>query len=445
MIIFKKIFFCLCIAMTTGLNCHAKGYTLNNDEMTLLRYIAEGMPKTVREMKEDKPDMLAVPHPYSVPTIRGRFQEMYYWDTYFTNVGLIALGDVQQAKNNIDNILFLVEKMGYMPNGTYKSLWNRTQPPYSAMMAREVYEKTGDKKWLAKSYASLELEYQFWMTKRITSVGLNRYGHCATEKELVNFYKQIAKRMNADRSSSVITRADTIKASAHWMAEAESGWDFNPRFAQRCMDFCPVDLNALLYVFEKNMAFFSSELGNGKKADWEKKAEVRKALIQKYCYNQGDGLFDDYDVVYNCQSKVLSGAVFNLMYAGVMTKKQAKTMAKALSRLEMEWGVAACEEVKSDITYQWAYPNAWAAVNYMAIAGLDHYGLKKDANRLARKYLDSNVGQYKETGVLWEKYNAKTGRNDAAAEYATPGHFMGWTAGTVVFCMKYLTAKDLIY
>lgn len=436
--IYQKTLLCLSVIAVT-LNSCAQIDKLSNDEIALLNYIAEGMPKTVREMHEENKDVLALPYSYSVPTIRGKFQEMYYWDTYFTNVGLISLGDVEQAKHNIDNILYMVERFGYMPNGSYIGLLNRTQPPYSSMMAREVYEKTSDKEWLAQAYKTLDKEYSFWMTKRLSPIGLNRYGHCATDDELVDFYIKISNRLNADRSTTVITRTDTIQASAHWLAEAESGWDFNPRFSQRCIDFCPVELNALLYIFEKNMAWFSSELSNGREAEWETLAEKRKDLIQKYCYNPADGLFYDYDYINNCQSKVLSGGVFNLMYAGIMTKEQTKAMVNALPRLEMEHGVAACEDYPSDITYQWSYPNAWAAINYMAICGMDRCGYKEVARRLARKYLDSNVAQYKETGVLWEKYNAKTGRNDAAAEYETPGDFMGWTAGIVIFCMNYLT------
>lgn len=413
--------------------------TLSADETTLREHIAAGMPQTVREVHTDETDVIPLPYSYSVPTIRGMFQEMYYWDTYYTNEGLLILGDTDQARNNVDNILYMTEKFGYMPNGTHKALLNRSQPPYSSMMARNLYEQTSDREWLASAYPVLEKEYDFWMTNRIAPNGLNRYGHCATNEELVGFYGAIAGRLRTDRSETVTSMADTLKASAHWLAEAESGWDFNPRFSQRCMDFNPVDLNALLYIFERNMAWFSDELGNGRAAEWETRADRRKALVQEYCYNPEDGLFYDYDYVNGCRSEVLSGAVFNLMYAGIMTRKQAGAMRKALGRLEMEHGVAACEDIPCEITYQWAFPNAWAAINYMAIRGMDRYGFRKDAARLARKYLDSNVAQFRETGVLWEKYNATTGRNDAAAEYATPGDFMGWTAGTVLFCMDYLT------
>ena len=437
----KKISFG--IAMIAGLcSCAASHDTLSQDEKALREHITQGMPQTVREMHADDQDVIALPYTYSVPTIRGMFQEMYYWDTFYTNEGLLMLGNADQARSNVDNILYMIEHFGYMPNGTHKGLLNRSQPPYSSMMVRSVYETTGDKQWLAQAYTTLEKEHTFWMTQRLAPNGLNRYGHCATDEELVGFYGAISGRLRTDRSETVKTLADTLKASAHWLAEAESGWDFNPRYSQRCMDFNPVDLNALLYVFERNMAWFSKELGNGRTAEWDSLADNRKSLIQKYCFNPEDGLFHDYDFVNECWSKVLSGGVFNLMYAGIMTKKQAAAMVKALPRLEMEHGVAACEDIPSELTYQWAFPNAWAAINYMAIRGMDRYGFRSDARRLARKYLDSNVGQFKETGVLWEKYNATTGRNDAASEYGTPGDFMGWTAGVVLFTMDYLCGKS---
>ena len=44
-----------------------------------------------------------LPKPYSVPTPGCTFRELYYWDTYFTNKGLILTGKVQQAINNLEN------------------------------------------------------------------------------------------------------------------------------------------------------------------------------------------------------------------------------------------------------------------------------------------------------------------------------------------------------
>lgn len=425
------------ITITAGL-CLAACTQMSEDAALLRKHIADNMPATVREMHEDGQDVIPLPKPYSVPCIKGMFQEMYYWDTYYTNRGLLELGDIQQAINNVDDILFMIDKFGYMPNGTHRALLNRSQPPYSSMMVRDIYEETKDKEWLASTFDVLEKEYTFWMTQRIAPNGLNRYGHCATDEELVGFYGAICGRLHSDRSETVSTLADTLKASAHWLAEAESGWDFNPRYNQRCMDFNPVDLNALLFIFENNMAYFSDELDNGQEDKWNARGDKRVKLIQELCFNPEDGLFYDYDYVNDVRSTILSGGSFNLMFAGIMTEEQARSMKNALPRIEGEYGMMACEPSQHDLVYQWDAPNAWAAINYMAIRGLDRYGYEKDARRIAQKYLDSNVSQFKETGVLWEKYNALTGKNDAAAEYATPGDFMGWTAGTVLFIMDYL-------
>jgi alpha,alpha-trehalase len=404
----------------------------------LRNHIDSILPRTVRTNTADEQSFLGLPKPYSVPCIRGAFQEMYYWDTYYTNVGLIIAGDAAQAKNNIDDIMYLINKYGYMPNGSNVGLLNRSQPPYASLMVRELYSVTHDKKWLAGVVKTLEKEYKFWMTKRIAPNGLNRYGHCATDDELVEFYNDIASRLRIDPANMKTTREEKIHAGANWLAEAESGWDFDPRYDQRCLEFNPVDLNANLYIYELNFEYFYRQLGWKNAIKWRKLANRRKALINRYCYNAKDGLFYDYDFVNRHLSPVLSGGVFNLMFARVMSKTQASAMRKALGHLEMEHGVAACEKGKREITYQWDFPNAWASVNYMAMRGLDNYGYKNDARRLAQKYLDSNVRQYGQTGVLWEKYNALTGNNDAAAEYETPGQFMGWTAGVVLFTIKYL-------
>ena len=120
-------------------------------------HIRRQMPMSTRTREVDSAGHLALPYPYSVPQAKGTtFMNMFYWDTYFTNLGLLSIGDVQQAKNNVDNIVYLIEKFGYMPNASNVSLLNRSQPPYASMMARDVYEKTGDKERLLKVLRTLE-------------------------------------------------------------------------------------------------------------------------------------------------------------------------------------------------------------------------------------------------------------------------------------------------
>ena len=119
--------------------------------------------------------------------------------------------DLGQAKKNVDNILYMIGKFGYMPNGTHKALLNRSQPPYSSMMARSVYERSADKEWLAAAYPVLEKEYGFWMSRRLAPNGLNRYGHCATDEELTGFYGAIAGRLRTDRSETICVCIQSAK------------------------------------------------------------------------------------------------------------------------------------------------------------------------------------------------------------------------------------------
>ena len=403
------------------------------------RHISEKMPMSTRTRTVDSLPHLGLPAPFSVPQAQGRtFMDLFYWDTYFTNLGLLSLGDIQQAKNNVDDILYLIDKYGYMPNAANTGLLNRSQPPYASMMVRDVYERTDDRGWLRGAVETLKKEYDFWMTERVTPSGLNRHFNSATRTELLEFYGYLCSErfpeMDVPRSDD-----EKVRIASNFLSEAESGWDFTPRFGGCEEDCNPVDLNANLYVYEKNFAWFCRELGlKGAKA-WEKKAEKRRRLIQKYCFEPGDGLFYDYNYVTGRRSDVFSSAVFNLLWAGIPTEEQAASLVKNLGRLECANGVAACEDGERNAVYQWDYPNAWASFNTLAVVGLDKYGYKADAARLAEKYLNSVSSIYGKTGQLWEKYNAVTGDTDVRDEYAMPGDFMGWTAGAFLVCFDYLS------
>lgn len=422
-------------AMVCG-SLQASGAQSEENVGKVRAFIHDNIGLTVKECKKDTLGSFALPKPYSVPSLTGCFQQdMYYWDTYFTNIGLLHDGDFQQALNNVDNILYLIEKFGYMPNGSNVIFIDRSQPPYASMMVRDIYEKSGDKKWLESACKTLEKEYDFWMTQRITPTGLNRHSNNSTREQLVSFFDYMKTRF--PDLASITDSTAMMTQSSHLVAEAESGWDFNPRFDSRCEDFNPIDLNANLYVYETNFAYFYDQLGKKGADKWRKAAEKRKKLINKYCYNPKDGCFYDYDFVNHRLSPIYSAAVFNLLWAGVPTKKQAKTIVDNLPRLEYPCGVVACEKGPRNRAYQWDYPNAWASFNVLPIAGLDRYGYNADASRIARKYVDSITSIYLTTGNLWEKFNGELGNLDITNEYEMPP-FMGWTAGAFIFASDYL-------
>ena len=75
-------------------------------------FIRTSWDATVRCNPTDSLTLLGLPHPYTVPCAGETFQELYYWDTYFINEGLLRDGRLDLARNNVDDLLSLVDRFG---------------------------------------------------------------------------------------------------------------------------------------------------------------------------------------------------------------------------------------------------------------------------------------------------------------------------------------------
>ena len=412
---------------------------------TLVReFIRNSWDAVVRFNPNDSQTLIGLPYPYTVPCVAGTFQELYYWDTYFTCEGLAADGRTELAKNNVDDMLYLVDRFGYMPNGSRTWYLNRSQPPYLAMAVDRIFRATGDREWLARALGTLEREYAFWMTERMTPIGLNRYSSSADEALVREFVVTGGRRLGADFTNCGLSEEELSRLGAHFAAEAESGWDFNPRFDRRCEDFCPIDLNANLYRYERLFARFAALTGDDAAVEgWLAAAERRRVLIDRYCL-AADGIYYDYDFRRACRSPVVSGAVFNLLCAGVPSGEKAERLVRAvLPRLEFEHGLAVCAERDYPYVYQWSYPNCWPPIVHMAVCGLERYGYRDEARRIAAKYVDAVIGTFRRTGNLWEKYDVRTGGAGTSEEYEMPP-MLGWSAGVFVCACEYLAGRSEI-
>ncbi len=405
-------------------------------------YVSSSWDSTVRYNPEDDGTLLGLPYRYTVPCPEGTFQEMYYWDTFFTNEGLLKGGRTDLALGNVENIMYLVEKHGYMPNGSRTWYLNRSQPPYLAWMVESVFEATGDTLWLSHAYDVIEKEYSFWVTERATPVGLSSYSSSADDALAEEFVHTASQRLRHDFLSECSTRKELLHMGRHFAAEAESGWDFNPRFLRRCEDFCPVDLNANLYHYERLMERFSRILGRADEQTWASRARQRKKLMEEYMKGE-DGCYYDYDYVSGRRSPVVSAAVFNLLAAGALEASEAQRVIEvALTQLECSHGLAMCAEGDYGHDYQWSWPYGWAPGAYMAVRGLENYGYRAEASRLAEKYVDAICRIYKRTGTLWEKYNVTDIFENVDAEYETP-QMLGWSAGTLLYLIDYLETRKI--
>lgn len=402
-------------------------------------YITANWDQAVRYVPRDSGTLLGLPKPFSIPCISGMYQELYYWDTYFTNLGLIAVGNVEQAQNNADNMLYLVERYGFMPNGSRTFYLNRSQPPFLSQMVRELWEVTGDRRWLArKAYPALEREYAYWQTNRSSGNGLNHYGTTETGKETLEEYGRVlCERFQIPEPGDPELLLSYGKAM---LAMAESGWDCTSRFRMEALDYDPVDLNALLYLHEDNMEYFANILEKPTEAAWwRSRKQARSRSMEALCWDEGRGCYYDYHRKTGSRSPLLSAASFYPLFAGMCEEKQARAVAMKLPLLERTWGIACCEERPDLLDLQWDYPNGWACVHYIVAMGLSRWGFRKDSRRIMEKFLTLTERNFEKTGNLWEKYDVSTGNVSMAKEYQTPP-MMGWTAGVYLAFQKLLDA-----
>lgn len=398
---------------------------------TVLEFIRENTDKCVRVNNFDDETLIGLPYPYSVPCISNKFQEMYYWDTYFTNVGLIIEGDIQQAKCNAENIAFLIRKYGFMPNGSRTYYLGRSQPPFFSEMVFDIYECTKDKKWLESIIDAVEIEYDFWSEYRMTKTGLIQYCPKLKDEDTERLYNYFNDRIGADVSG--LEKKDVARTT---LIGCESGWDFTPRWGVKSKDFVQIDLNCLIYKLLKNLEYFSTLLNNGKDEHYGSLAHNQAVLIREYMIND-DGLFMDYDFCNNKTGEIFSAASFYPLAFNLATLDEAQIAIKNLFRIEQEYGISACERYDVSGIYQWHYPNGWAPLQYIVIKGLINYGYLNDAVRISKKYVDIVDKNFKVTGNIWEKYNVVDGSINVTNEYNMPP-MLGWTAGVYLFCKHIL-------
>jgi len=433
----------------------------NPDWEKVERFILENWEKSrVDPQSPIKPGSVKLPKPYL--SIAVNHHLLFYWDNYFINAGLLLVNELRHyALNVTENLLFLVEQMGYVPNATEPWGLNRSQIPFLSLIVREVYEtlKTGDREWLRRAYATLKKDYQFWTNTNSNQIedhqtsiaGLQRYSHHATPAEMLTFFDEIAPRFEFGD----LTEAEKLQLAENWLAEAEAGVDFTPRFENRCTHFVPICLNSNLFTYEMNFHWMVNELKLTGEPDWEQLAEQRAKLINAYLWNEQRGLYLDYDFKNKRHSKVASIITFFPMLAGIASPAQAKRIVDNLPLFEYEYGVTVCEQTNPKRQYQWDYPAGWPPTYCYVVMALDKYGFKKEAARIAEKYLNIVTRNFnapqpvrafdpeskriisRTKGKIYEKYNVVTGEI-YDAEYPA-NEFFGWSAGVFIYLKNYLT------
>jgi alpha,alpha-trehalase len=104
--------------------------------------------------------LIPLPHAYVVPG--GRFREVYYWDSYFTMLGLVESGRIETMRGMLDNFAHLIDTFGHIPNGNRTYYLSRSQPPFFGAMVG-LYALATDTLAALDYLTALEREHAFWM------------------------------------------------------------------------------------------------------------------------------------------------------------------------------------------------------------------------------------------------------------------------------------------
>lgn len=383
----------------------------------VIDYIKNHWDDCIRKKGNSK-DSLDLPYTYTSPCAVGLFDDFFYWDTYFINRALLLEKRYEDAKNNILNMAYLIDKVGYMPNAASYVLINRSQMPLFILMCDDYYNSTKDIMLISSIYDSMVREYNFWMTKRITKSGLNRFDSNAD-----NNFKEFFASEYKERVKFVVNEnRDNMTIGANALAECESGWDFSPRFNQEALNYNPIDLNSLLYKNELILSKFSNLLN--KEDIYFEKSIIRKKLINQFMKKE-DGFYD-YNFVDNSCSNITTCASLLPFLYGVSDDKNI--LINILSKLEFEYGISSGENATTSSNYQWFYPNMWPNLVLFAYEALKNNGLYYDAKRIGNKFLNVVNKEFERTGKLWEKYDVISGKKSSVNEYQET-EMMGWTAG----------------
>lgn len=382
--------------------------------------------------------LIPLPHPVIIPG--SRFQESYYWDSYFGNKALLRTGREDLAAMQVENFVFMIRNYGLVPNGMRDYYLSRSQPPLIASMARDVAEtfdrkgKAGEvRTWLANGvYEAIAKDYRrFWMnpgTRFDRATGLNHHWDAKnTPRE---------ERHSSDKEEELGATYRDVRA------EAESGKDFTDAYGGETTRIAPVLLNSVLYKAEIDLAWMARRLGRTSEAnEFEAAARLRKAAVDRHLWDPVAATYKEFHLDRNERLPLATADVFVPLWAGLASKDQAAGVRAQLRILEANGGVLASEVTSGK---QWDAPYGWAPQQYFAMAGLKSYGYATDARRIGEKWATTVERIHDQLGVLIEKVDVVRADKpiETGDKYETQEGFL-WTNAVYVWTMTDVLGLEL--
>jgi len=400
--------------------------------------------------------LLPLPRPYVVPG--GRFRELYYWDSYFTMLGLAESGRRDLLADMVQDFAYLIDAYGHAPNGARSYYLSRSQPPFFYAMVG-LLSPADPPAGFAMYLPQLKAEYAFWMDgsgdlppgrahRRVAALDdgsiLNRYWDDSDLPRDESYREDVEQAQSTPR--------DPRRTYRELRAAAESGWDFSSRwFADSqtlasidTTEVIPVDLNSLMFGLENAIRAGCERAGDHDCADsFARRTAARRTAMDRYLWDQDRGVFLDYNWARRRRSGAVTAATLYPLFTHVASEAEAASIATTTQRELLKSGGVVT--TARDTGQQWDAPNGWAPLQWIAVAGLAHYGRSALAEQIACRWMVNVARVYRETGKLLEKYDViTTDRPGGGGEYPTQDGF-GWTNGVTRKLMAlYPADADLV-
>ncbi|MGB3802158.1 MAG: alpha,alpha-trehalase TreF [Lewinella sp.] len=398
-------------------------------------------PVLTREAESDEGSagsLIVLPEDYIVPG--GRFREVYYWDSYFTLLGLATAGEESLVRDMVENFAFLIDEIGFIPNGNRTYYLTRSQPPFFSHMVTLLASIEGDRVY-AEFMDQLKAEHAFWMDGvEEVSQGNRAVNHVVwmADSTYLNRYYDAGDRPRAESyREDVMTieesGRDAQDVARHLRSAAESGWDFSARwFADGenlssiiTTDILPPDLNALLYHLEHTIAEHSEFIPE--REAWERRAERRRTAIGEYLWNPESEWYEDRNWTDGAFTGYLTLAGIYPLFVGVASDDNAAAVARTLEEKFLAPG--GLRTSLRETGQQWDAPNGWPPLQWMAYAGLQRYEYEDLASDVRSRWMDNNERVYENVDKMVEKYNVEDITLEAGGgEYPVQDGF-GWSNG----------------
>lgn len=422
---------------------------------TVEAHIEETWDALIRPPRSGRSPDSFLPLPHSSIAPGGRFRECYYWDTYFTLLGLRDRPEIIRAAAN--NFRWQIERYGFAPNGNRTYYLTRSQPPLLFKIV-ELLASVAGADIVADYLPALIQEHSFWMDGAVQTKAPGGFRRVVrlSDGAVLNRYWD-----DSDRPRDEAYHIDTALAAVtpsrvsrdiyrEVRAACESGWDFSSRWLADSGDLgsaitssiLPADLNSILYGLERFIASALDAQGDAEHARYYDALAVRRReAMYAHLWNDALGAFDDFDWSEAKLRGAVSASATAPLFFGLASPEQARATAVLVeSKLLAVGGVMTTIEQTG---LQWDAPNGWAPLQWLASEGLSRYGFTALADDIRARWVAMVEKIFRDTGRLVEKYDVVAMRPGGGGEYVVQDGF-GWTNGvTKAFYEALRGAKEV--